>query len=696
MASRPRLLPVSPCQGTTSASLLPAKGRQEEKDGDASRGQRKRRLMRGSAPFVLLLWFLPCSQREKSDNKKLQRVKTRTKTPTAVDPSLGRSRYRSFSMSSPLALSSSRPSAVPAFSFSKDSAFSSSSSFFCSPFPAALRSASAWPSSSVILPAAARPVSPPASCSSAGETGPSGFFGRRFLSSSSPALSVASPSSAPSLPHDAKLPEIVEALRPAVVRIYRVRRARSPTVCGDTSRQADERALVETKKETPQTSRGTVTVHYAGSGFVLKPEGVVVTAAHLFDEESSPEDSDEVRFQFPGNASASALPPSLQPALLSPATPSGKSSSPTPFSCSSSSFPSCGFSLSSCSPLLRLLPRAAFEDGAEESSKGSSSSRSRSLELSRCLSNLSSPSKSRDDATDEEVVYVVKTDDGRLFWSDLRGRDSRSDVAVLRLRAPDGAPLRLPGVSLQSPIQDPRRLEKKESPYRPRLGEFVVAVGTTYCGDEPVGACGVASQPCQSFSSLDVDAQVGYVQLGLITLPGMSGSLVANMRGEVVGMVVKKFQDYGLALPIHFVAAVAEQLDATGRYQAPSLGKSAPAGLPAEGGLVFQRPTALAQVAAFAMSRDDAVAASPTDQDLRVDSVVPGSPAEKAGVRKGDLVVAADGCPVRRLHALFDFILSRAPGDAVVVDVLREGKKQTCKVILAPASGPARPPTQEP
>ncbi|KEP64146.1 UNVERIFIED_CONTAM: hypothetical protein HHA_318290 [Hammondia hammondi] len=411
-------------------------------------------------------------------------------------------------------------------------------------------------------------------------------------------------------------------------------------------------------------------------------EGVVVTAAHLFDEESSHEDSDEARFEFPGNASASALPPSLQPSLLSHATPSRKSSSPTSFSCSSSLSPSCVFSLSPRSPLLRPLPREAFENGAGECSKGGSSSRSRSHEVSP-LSNVSSPSKSRA-ATDEEVVYVVKTDDGRLFWSDLRGRDSRSDVAVLRLRAPDGAPLRLPGVSLQSPIEDPRRLEKKESPYRPRLGEFVVAVGTTYCGDEPVGACGVASQPCQSFSTVDPDTHVGYVQLGLITLPGMSGSLVANMRGEVVGMVVKKFQDYGLALPIHFVAAVAEQLDATGRYRAPSLG------------LVFQKPTALAQVAAFAMSRDDAVAAAPTDQDLRVDSVVPGSPAEKAGVRKGDLVVAADGCPVRRLHALFDFILSRAPGDAVVVDVLREGKKHTCKVILAPASSPARPPTHEP
>ncbi|CBZ50655.1 protease Do (Precursor), related [Neospora caninum Liverpool] len=295
------------------------------------------------------------------------------------------------------------------------------------------------------------------------------------------------------------------------------------------------------------------------------------------------------------------------------------------------------------------------------------------------LSNVSPPPKPGD-GKEEEVVYVVKMNDGQLLWGDFRGKDTRSDVAVLRLRAPHGdRPLCLPSVSLHSPVRDRRRGEKTESPYRPRLGEFVVAVGTTYYGDEPVGACGIVSQPCQSFSALNAGTNVGFIQLGVITLPGMSGSLVANMRGEVVGMVVKKFQDYGLALPIHFVTAVCDQLDATGHYQAPSLG------------LVFQQPASLADVAAFASSEDTPCIA-PREQHLRVDSVVPGSPAEKAGIQKRDVVVAADGSAVCNLHALFDFILSRAPGEAVVLDVLRANIKRTCKVILSPPAGPAGPP----
>jgi S1-C subfamily serine protease len=68
---------------------------------------------------------------------------------------------------------------------------------------------------------------------------------------------------------------------------------------------------------------------------------------------------------------------------------------------------------------------------------------------------------------------------------------------------------------------------------------------------------------------------------------------------------------------------------------------------------------------------------------VRVQEVLPGSPAEAAGIRPGDVILSLDGTPITGLRAYSDLLKARKPGDAVEVVVRKDGEKTRLRVVLA-------------
>ncbi|CDJ36251.1 uncharacterized protein EMH_0069680 [Eimeria mitis] len=187
--------------------------------------------------------------------------------------------------------------------------------------------------------------------------------------------------------------------------------------------------------------------------------------------------------------------------------------------------------------------------------------------------------------------------------------DEATDVAVLRVNN-----------SFQG--KECPHVHGKFAVTRPEMGEIIATYAATEHANEPIGVAGQVLQPRQTFRPTDDSGNLGLLQLQLLTLPGMSGAPVVDMEGSIVGMLVKKFDICGLALPSAVVLRVAESLRDSGKFTVPSIGLLVTEEMPR---LAAARPNL------------------PTGSGLKVCRVTPGSAADRAGVREGDLIINVKG-----------------------------------------------------
>ncbi|OEH74389.1 serine protease related protein [Cyclospora cayetanensis] len=203
---------------------------------------------------------------------------------------------------------------------------------------------------------------------------------------------------------------------------------------------------------------------------------------------------------------------------------------------------------------------------------------------------------------------AVKDSEGMMYEACLCGVDAATDVAVLHL--PGSKPKKI--FSLQGKF--------KES--RPVMGEAVVTYAALEHAEEPIGVAGRMLQPRQTFDPVGDTGGLSFLQLQLLTLPGMSGAPVCNMEGFVVGMLVKKFDLCGVAVPASIVLRVAEVLRDSGKFVPSSIG------LLVEGeGLRLE-------------SKSGQI---PTRPWPRVCGILPGGAAAKAGILEGDRIISVKG-----------------------------------------------------
>ena len=242
--------------------------------------------------------------------------------------------------------------------------------------------------------------------------------------------------------------------------------------------------------------------------------------------------------------------------------------------------------------------------------------------------------------------------DNRKFPAKVVGRDPTTDVAVIKVDAKD-----LPTVSLG----DDRRT---------RVGQWVVAIGNPLGLDFTVTA-GIVSAKGRSLGGLlrERYSIQDYIQTDAAINPGNSGGPLVNIRGEVVGINSAIASStgfnagYGFAIPITLAKQVMDDLIAYGKVRRAVLGVQIAEVEPNDAKAAGLTSIRGAKVQSFDPNADD-------------------SPARKAGMEVGDIIIAAAGQQVDRVSELQRVIRGFKPGDVVEIDVMRFGSKKTLRVRL--------------
>ena len=255
---------------------------------------------------------------------------------------------------------------------------------------------------------------------------------------------------------------------------------------------------------------------------------------------------------------------------------------------------------------------------------------------------------------------TVRLLDNRVFTAKVIGRDPTTDVAVIKVDAND-----LPTVTLGDDANA-------------RVGQWVVAIGNPLGLDFTVTA-GIVSARGRSLGALlnTRYAIQDYIQTDAAINPGNSGGPLVNIRGEVIGInsaIASNtgfYAGYGFAIPVTLAKQVMDDIIQYGKVRRAVLGINIQEVDPND-----------AQVAG--LKEIQGVKVSGFDPAEEPDK----SPAKRAGVEVGDVIVAVNGQQVDRVSTLQRLIRNFKPGQTVSLEVMRFGDKKTLNVKLG------EPPTE--
>ncbi|MDA8231427.1 MAG: Do family serine endopeptidase [Magnetospirillum sp.] len=242
----------------------------------------------------------------------------------------------------------------------------------------------------------------------------------------------------------------------------------------------------------------------------------------------------------------------------------------------------------------------------------------------------------------------VTTKDGRTFEAKLVGRDPPTDIAVLKIDAS----------GLQSlPFGDSGKVQ---------VGDYVLAIGNPFGLGQTV-TNGIVSAVGRS--GLGIEGYEDFIQTDASINPGNSGGALVDFKGKLIGINTAILAPgggnvgIGFAVPINMARAVMKQLIAYGEVKRGRIG-----------------------VAIQDLTPDlAAVLAAPGTRGAAIVQVEPGSPAAKAGLERGDVVVGIDDTPIRNAAELRNRIGLTPVGTRVALMVERKGEKRAFDVIIEPA-----------
>jgi serine protease Do len=243
----------------------------------------------------------------------------------------------------------------------------------------------------------------------------------------------------------------------------------------------------------------------------------------------------------------------------------------------------------------------------------------------------------------EEVLVTLP--DKREFKARIVGTpDKRTDVAVVKIDATG-----LPAVK----IGDVNRL---------KVGEWVMAIGSPF-GLENTVTAGIVSA-----KQRDTGDYLPFIQTDVAINPGNSGGPLINLRGEVVGINSQIYSRSGGFMGISFAIPIDEAIRVSEQLRSP-------AGRVSRGRIGVQIDQVTKDVAeSIGLGRA---------QGALVRSVEAGSPAEKAGVEAGDIIVKFDGKPIDRASDLPRMVGNTKPGSRASVTVFRRGGSRDLSVTIA-------------
>ena len=252
----------------------------------------------------------------------------------------------------------------------------------------------------------------------------------------------------------------------------------------------------------------------------------------------------------------------------------------------------------------------------------------------------------------------VVLQDNRHLRARLIGADPLTDIAIIKVDASG-----LPSVRLGTSDDA-------------KIGEWVLAIGNPLDLGTTVTS-GIVSAKGRGLGIIGSTAQSNwaiedFIQTDAPINPGNSGGPLVNLRGEVIGVnsaIASRtgyYSGYGFAVPIDLARRIAEDLRQFGRVRRPALGVQITEVTPED-----------AEV--FRLTRIEGVVA----QDFQ-----PESPARRAGLQQGDVIVAVNGRPIQRVGQFQRVVASYHPNDEVTLDVIRYGSRRQIKVRLGEAPPP--------
>lgn len=245
----------------------------------------------------------------------------------------------------------------------------------------------------------------------------------------------------------------------------------------------------------------------------------------------------------------------------------------------------------------------------------------------------------------------VRLSDEKEFPAEIVGRDPKTDIALIKIKGAKDLPV--------VELGDSDKLE---------IGEWVMAIGNPF-GLAHTVTVGIVSAKGRVIGSGPYDV---FIQTDASINPGNSGGPLFNIRGEVVGIntaIVASGQGIGFAIPINMAKEIIPQLKKKGKVTRGGIG------------VYVQKLTPeLAQSFGLEKSKGALVA-----------EVLPGSAAEQAGIRRGDVIVKFNGKDIDEMNELPKIVAATPVGKEVEVVVIREGKPVTLKIKVGELKEEAPP-----
>ena len=240
----------------------------------------------------------------------------------------------------------------------------------------------------------------------------------------------------------------------------------------------------------------------------------------------------------------------------------------------------------------------------------------------------------------------VKLSNNKEYSAKIVGRDSKTDLALIKIEdAPDLQALTL---------GDSEKL---------KVGTWVVAIGSPF-GLEQTVTAGIVSAKERIIGAGPYD---DFIQTDASINPGNSGGPLLNLKGEVIGIntaIVARGQGIGFAIPVNMAKRVVAQLKERGEVTRGWLG---------------------VQIRDLDDSLSSYYKLKPFS-GVFVEKVVPGDPADQAGIKASDIIISVDGQAVTSGRELASIVANTPVGQKTKVRLIRDGKKKTITVKVAKQS----------
>jgi serine protease Do len=238
---------------------------------------------------------------------------------------------------------------------------------------------------------------------------------------------------------------------------------------------------------------------------------------------------------------------------------------------------------------------------------------------------------------------LVKLSDGKEYEAKVIGKDAKTDIALIKIKPNDSLPVAETG--------DSEKL---------RVGDWVLAIGNPF-GLEQTVTAGIVSAKGRVIGAGPYD---NFIQTDASINPGNSGGPLFNMEGKVVGIntaIVAQGQGIGFAIPISMAKTILPDLKAKGKVTRGWLG-----------------------VSVQDISEDIAKSMKIKDKSgALISDVFKGDPADKAGLKSGDIVTEINGKPVKDTHELLMMIAGFRIGETIKIKIVRDGQEKVLPITIA-------------